>query len=976
MRWQAQRDTAFHARCTHPKGGVALRFPPHSKVMTSERWEKIAQIFHEVADRPPHERTQLLDETCAGDEELRREVEELLVLDATEDGEIDDITPGLAAGVITEGQRHERVGRVLGRYRILSALGAGGMGEVYLAEDTTLERKVALKLLPRAFTQNPDRVRRFAKEARAASGLNHPNILTIHEIGEWEGESFIAMEYVEGETLRERSRRSPLTIAEVLESAVRPPARSQRGARRRHRASRHQAGQHHAPPRRLHQSARLRPGQAHQRDARIRLTVTEPGRVMGTIHYMSPEQAMGQPLDHRSDIFSLGVVLHELATGQRLFEGKSEAAVYHAILNQPIPPIADAPPRFEQVLRRALERDPAQRYQSAADFQADLRRLAQGNSATEAARVAGRARRVRYLRIAAAAAAFVLAGYALWRQFPRAAANAHSPTPVNFVRLTEGRGPEQFPSMAPDGKTFVYASAVSGNWDIYLQRVGGSNAINLTKDSAADDTQPAFSPDGEYIAFRSERDGGGIFVTGSTGENTRRLTDFGYNPAWSPDGKEIAFATEGVASPRVRFTSVSQLWSVNVATGVKRLIPSKDAVQPSWSPHGQRIAYWGIPTGKRDIWTVAAAGGEPVQVTRDEATAGPSKLQAHDWNPVWSPDGRFLYYVSDHGGSMNLWRVAIDESTGKVLSQPEPVTIPATNVGHLSFSQDGSRMLYVQFDNKNNLRQIGFDPVAGKANGEAVHVTEGSLQTTDPAISPDGERLAFCSSGESQEDIFVSRSDGTDRRQLTNDVFKDRLPRWSPDGRRLAFQSNRSGSWEIWLIDADGSGLRQLTFTSDYARFRDLVPRWFASGLFSPGRERSNPPARPAMDRTSCKSKPPDETREWFEAWSWSPDGQSLAGRQQSVRHSGGISVYSIDSQKLEKLSETGYFPVWLNDSSRLLFYNLGKLYLIDRQSKKISEILSAAPYEIDRFDLSRDNRTICYSLTTKESDIWMMTLK
>ena len=943
--------------------------------MTSDRWEKVAQIFHLVADHPPDERSRLLDESCAGDEALRREVEELLSLDASTDGELDAIAPQMAAGLIAEDQ--ERIGQVLGRYRILSALGAGGMGEVYLAEDTVLERKVALKLLPRAFTENADRVRRFAKEARAASSLNHPHILTVHEIGQADGEHFIAMEYVEGITLRERLQRGRLSFDEVLKIGAQTAAAL---------SAAHAAGIVHRDIK--PDNIMLRPdgyikvldfglAKLIKQSRPLDLTVTQPGRVMGTVHYMSPEQATGEDVDERSDIFSLGAVLHELATGQRLFEGKSEAAVYNAILHKPLPPIPDAPPQFEQVLRRALERDLAQRYQSAADFEADLRRLAQGTGETEAARITSRARRVRYLRIAAAAAALVLAGYALWRQLPRPAANAHSLTPVNFVRLTEGRGPEQFPSMAPDGKTFVYASAVSGNWDIYLQRVGGSNATNLTKDSVADDTQPAFSPDGEYIAFRSERDGGGIFVTGSTGENTRRLTDFGYNPAWSPDGKEIAFATEGVAGPRVRVTSVSQLWSVNVATGVKRLVPTDDAVQPSWSPHGLRIAYWGIPTGKRDIWTVAAAGGEPVQVTGDATSSGRSGLQSHDWNPVWSPDGRYLYYASDRGGSMNLWRVAIDESTGKVLHEPEPVTIPATNVGHLSFSQDGSRMLYVQFDNKNNLRQIGFDPVAGKATGEAVPVTEGSLQTTDPAISPDGERLAFCSSGESQEDIFVSRSDGTDRRQLTNDAFKDRLPRWSPDGRRLAFQSNRSGTWEIWSIDADGSGLRQVTFTSDYA----VYPTWSPDGsrlAYSPKADNARilQLDRPWTEQVPPKSKPPDETREWFDVWSWSPDGQSLAGWQQSVRHSGGITVYSIDSQKLEKLSETGYFPVWLSDGSRLLFYNLGKLYLIDRQSKKISEILSAAPYEIDRFDLSRDNRTICYSLTTKESDIWMMTLK
>jgi Tol biopolymer transport system component len=240
---------------------------------------------------------------------------------------------------------------------------------------------------------------------------------------------------------------------------------------------------------------------------------------------------------------------------------------------------------------------------------------------------------------------------------------------ATFTQLTDQSVPEYFPSLSPDGKSFVYASYAAGNWDIYLQRVGGKNPVNLTKDSPSDDTQPAFSPDGEHIAFRSQREGGGVFVIGATGESVKRLTDFGYNPVWSPDGKEIAYADESIVEPRIRFSTNSRIWAVNVATGERRLVTKEDSVQPHWSPHGVRIAYQGRrKAAQRDIWTIPAGGGEPVEVTNDAAT---------DWNAVWSPDGKYLYFASDRGGSMNLWRVPIEEQTGKVLGQPEAVTTPS-----------------------------------------------------------------------------------------------------------------------------------------------------------------------------------------------------------------------------------------------------------------------------------------------------------
>jgi Tol biopolymer transport system component len=294
----------------------------------------------------------------------------------------------------------------------------------------------------------------------------------------------------------------------------------------------------------------------------------------------------------------------------------------------------------------------------------------------------------------------------MWRSSGSPARSAAGRNIAGLKQLTSQPGIENFPVLSPDGKWILYASRATGNADVYLQGVGGQIPINLTEDSPDDDAEPAFSPDGEQIAFRSERQGGGIFVMGRTGESARRLTDHGFNPAWSPDGKEILFATENVrGNPYLRM-SPSELEAVNIETDIGRRVFQGDAVQPQWSPHGQRIAYWaflssGRDPAQRDIWTIPATGGSPVSITNDAAV---------DWNPVWSPDGKYLYFVSDRGGSMNVWRVAIEETSGKPLSEPEAVTTPSPYVGFLSFSADGRLMAYASSDITSNIQQVGFDP--------------------------------------------------------------------------------------------------------------------------------------------------------------------------------------------------------------------------------------------------------------------------
>jgi eukaryotic-like serine/threonine-protein kinase len=308
--------------------------------------------------------------------------------------------------------------------------------------------------------------------------------------------------------------------------------------------------------------------------------------------------------------------------------------------------LPEVPVELERIVRKALRKDKEERYQTIKDLLIDLRNLRKelelgaemerslppassrmlgsGQSATATAQTTSSAEYIfteikRHKRAAALILGItVLAAVTLYALSRRDPVTKEAPT-VNatFTQLSDQPGPEYFPSLSPDGKSFVYAGFASGNPDIYLQRVGGKNPVNLTKDSPWDDTQPAFSPDGERIAFRSEREGGGLFVMGATGESVKRLSDFGNNPAWSPDGKEIACADEGVVDPAHRNNPNSRVWAVNVATGERRQVTKEDAKQPNWSPHGYRIACGGRRNAaQRDIWTIPAGGGEPTEVTK------------------------------------------------------------------------------------------------------------------------------------------------------------------------------------------------------------------------------------------------------------------------------------------------------------------------------------------------------------------------
>jgi TolB protein len=457
---------------------------------------------------------------------------------------------------------------------------------------------------------------------------------------------------------------------------------------------------------------------------------------------------------------------------------------------------------------------------------------------------------------------------------------------------------------------------------------------------------------------------------GATGESVRRVSEFGYNPTWSPDGREVAFATEEITNFRSRY-SHSELWIADVATGAMRRIDCGDAVQPAWSPDGDRIAYWGVRGGQRDLYTVAVTDGEPIAVTEDAFM---------DWSPAWSPDGGYLYFLSDRGGTMNLWRVRIDQASGRGASEPEPITVPTRQAAQLSISRATGHIAYVDTSETWNIQRVRFD-AASEAVGEPEWLTRGDNVLSAPFPSPDGKWLSYFSSLP-HDDIVVMRLDGSEVRQLTNDLAKDRCPSWSPDSDRIAFYSNRSGRTEVWTVQLDGRGLAQLTRTDEWVGSEGV----FVYPLWSPDGARMSvygvgcasailelDDNEQAIEHRPLPRLP--KTNDSFQPTSWASSGEKLAGHARlSSGAAMGVWIYSIREKSYMNLTDGGEFPRWLADDRRLIYRHDDRLLLVDSTTGAQRELLSFSSGSIgSRFQVSADNRWIYFTRSESESNIWLV---
>ena len=528
--------------------------------MTPEQWHRVKEVFEAALGHAPEERSAFLGQACGGDDLLCSEVESLLSSYEQEKSFMETPAAALAAQSLVKEESAALVGQQLGRYQVVREIGRGGMGVVYLAQDVSLDRPVALKLLPKHLTSDPNRLRRFEREARAASALNHHNILTIHEIAQLDGLHFIATEFIDGVTLRERIKSKELELSETLNIAEQIASAL---------VAAHEAGIVHRDIKpenvMLRRDgyvkvldfglAKLTEQQTVERvnaSATIAGTNTDTG-VMGTVGYMSPEQARGESVDHRTDIFSLGVVIYEMVTGRMPFEAKTARDVIVPIPEQEPPPLAhylpEAPAELQLIVNKALRTNRDERYQTITELLTDLKSVTSKRSAKSRFT----ARRLSLL----AATLAVAVGGLLWFSPPSRTVKSSLP-PMKVVPFTSVEGNEFAPAFSPDGNQIAFAwgkveKGGSMDFDIYVKQIPGGKRAAVTSDPA-NEIEPVWSPDGQKIAFSRESESEvAIFTVSSMGGAEHKLLSFGPNTkwnqfgfglSWSADGKFIAYSSK------------------------------------------------------------------------------------------------------------------------------------------------------------------------------------------------------------------------------------------------------------------------------------------------------------------------------------------------------------------------------------------------------------------------------------------------
>jgi Tol biopolymer transport system component len=717
------------------------------------------------------------------------------------------------------------------------------MGEVYRAKDTRLNRTVSIKVLPPDRLADQCRKSRFAQEARAASALNHPHIVTIYDIDTENGMDFIAMEYVPGKTLDKIIPRKGLRVGEALEYAIQMSDAL---------AKAHAAGIVH---RDLKPSnvivtedgfvklldfglAKLvEPGDSDQRGEALttqqdEAASTEQGTILGTVAYMSPEQADGKKVDARSDIFSFGVVLYEMVTGQRAFQGDSKLSTLAAILYKEPQPASEIMPGIpgdlERIISRCLRKDRARRFQHMADLKVALQELKEDSDSGKLVRAPpprrGHHRSLTW--VAALLALFVAAAVASWFHRPR----PEVPDEPQFaVPLTSYAGYEGQASFSPDGNqvAFVWDGEEQDNRDIYIKLIGGGPPLPLTH-HPADDFRPAWSPDGRWIAFLRDLSAGklAVLLVPALGGTERKLTEtftsvssFGSLLAWSPDGSSLAIS--GKPSP----DEPAGLFLLSIESRVKRRLTAPPAkwlvdVGPAFSPDGHTLAfsrYSGFDISDLYLLALSDSGvpvGEPRRLTFENAET---------FGAAWTPDGREIVFTSGRAGTTSLWRVDVSGS-----GKPQRLASVGEGGSEPAIARQGRRLAYTHELSDENIYRLRVSGRPGKASPP-----KSFLHTTridgNPRFSPDGKWIAFVSGRSSRPgnyEIWVSDSDGSAAAQLTSLGAKSGMPSWSPDGERIAFDCSLDGQYEIYVIGANGGKPQRLT--SSLAT--DAVPSWSGDG--------------------------------------------------------------------------------------------------------------------------------------------------
>ena len=668
-------------------------------------------------------------------------------------------------------------GAQFGVYEIIGPLGSGGMGEVYRARDSRLGRDVAIKILPDKSLDNPEALARFRIEAQAASALNHPHILTIYEVGEVGSGNYIAMEYIEGETLRKHiahDRDVSRTLDLLIQIAE--------GLAKAHEAD---IVHRDLKPENIMISvdgyakildfglAKLTDIRADPEATTQVAMHTAPGVIVGTPNYMSPEQVSGEKVDVRSDIFAFGTVAYEALCGVPAFRGGTLAEVVTQILAAEPAPMRtidpSIPPEVQRIVSRCMVKDRTARYGSMREVLADLKR------ARDRIREGG-------------------------RQFRR------------LVQLTFARAIEQFPALSPDGGRLVFSREVGRTRRLIMSEPAENSERAITR-GEFDDIHPAWSPDGKSILFARAAERGtrfepadvfGRYVGGNIwrldledGKESRLIED-AFNPTWSPDGRRIAFDASWGGPRRV--------WIADARGHNAQQLTSDDSeaiahVRPRFSPDGARIVFQNIEGTKSDVRVVDIATRAMRWVTDDFVV---------DVHPVWSFDGASIFVSSYRTGGINIWRIPVDLD-GTPAGAMEQITAGPGHDVDLDIPRSDERLVFAILKQNAEMWRLPVDPATGGVTGEPEQVVAASRENTRGNWSPDGQQIAFSSDRMGEMNLWLlSLADGRTR-QLTRGAGGDYQPHWSPDARSLVFFSGRAGAIDIWRYDFGDESLTPLT---------------------------------------------------------------------------------------------------------------------------------------------------------------------
>jgi len=732
------------------------------------------------------------------------------------------------------------IGQQLAHYVIVCPLGKGGMGEVFLADDTKLQRRVALKVLPEEMAADPERRARFQREARAVATLSHPNIVTVHSVEEVDGVHFITMELIEGQTLTEIMPRNGFSLTRLLEIAI-PLADAV--------CSAHRAGITHRDLKpdniMLDNQGRLRVldfGLAKLHDsmddaqgtqAKTATAGTAEGRILGTVAYMSPEQAEGKAVDPRSDLFSLGTILYEMATGERPFRGDTSMSTIGAILKDQPAVVTDLNPSLPRhvgrVIRRCLAKDPDRRYQTALDLRNELEELRAEIDSGELAAGSGRAtlrprRSFRLLgTVGAVTALAVVAAIAVTsRRDVRNSPVVYVPRPI-----TGTIGQELNINWSTESEFLAFGQTRAGSVDVMVQPVAGGEAV-LRAGGPGSETAPRWSPDGKVLAYVSSSEPGTpVFLIPPHGGSPRRLVStnirtldldkigslMGDRP-WSADSKTLLVS-------RVDESGRTAIYRVNRDNGDAEQMtsppPGSVDLSPSYSFDGERFAFQRRTNGKGVLLMMPAAGGDPRVLLADEFD---------NLSPAWRPDNRHVLFLSDRRGSSGSDVFEVDVTGGP----PKQLTFETNRVFALSVSAD-NRVAYAPFWHDTFLF------VVDVTSGERRQLNAHSKDNFGARFSPDGRSVAYHSTRTGNSEIWLHHMDDRPETRITDNDSWDLYPDWSPDGERMIFVSDREeGLFKIFIANSDGGGERLLvdqpiTVESQYAPvIGGLVTLWSPDG--------------------------------------------------------------------------------------------------------------------------------------------------